>query len=53
MRVYEANIQYNATLREGSSVTMDSPSKVVEYRKDINEAYPMNEVFHVIFLNTK
>ena len=53
MRVYEASIQYTATLWEVGFHTMDTPAKVIEYMKDLNEAYPMNEVFYVILLNTK
>ncbi len=53
MRVYEASLTYTATLWEVGSTSMDTPAKVVEYMKDINEGYPMNEVFYVIFLNQK
>lgn len=32
---------------------MDTPTRAVEYLKDITDSYPMNEVFYVILLNTK
>jgi DNA repair protein RadC len=53
MRVYEASLQYTPTLWEVGFRTMDTPAKVIEYMKDLNEAYPFNEVFYVILLNTK
>jgi DNA repair protein RadC len=53
MRVYEASLQYTPTLWEVGFRTLDTPAKVIEYMKDLNEAYPMNEVFYVILLNTK
>ncbi len=53
MRVYEASLQYTPTLWEVGFHAMDTPAKVIEYMKDLNETYPMNEVFYVILLNTK
>ena len=53
MRVYEANIQYTETLFEVPFTALDTPQKVVEYMKDVNDRYPFNEVFEVIVLNRK
>ena len=53
MHVYEATIRYEATLWEVGSTVVDTPAKVLGYMKDINESFPMHEVFYVIMLNTK
>ena len=53
MRVYEAEISYKATLNEVEGRTLNEPAKVYEYLKDINELYPVQETFWVVFLTTR
>ena len=53
MRVYEAEISYRATLNEVEGRTLSDPAKAYEYLKDINELYPAQETFWVVFLTTR
>jgi DNA repair protein RadC len=53
MRVYEAEISYKATLNEVDGRSLNEPEKVYEYLKDINELYPVQETFWVVFLTTR
>jgi DNA repair protein RadC len=52
MRVYEASLAYNL-VQLGDDVTVDSPTKVVEYLKSAFAANPMQESFWVILLDRK
>ena len=53
MRVYEAEISYKATLNDVEGRSLNEPEKVYEYLKDINELYPVQETFWVVFLTTR
>lgn len=53
MRVYEAEISYQATLFEVEVTRIDEPSKAYEYLKDINESYPTQETLWVVYMTTR
>lgn len=53
MRVYEAKLVYKATSFEVGATALNTPESVYAYMRDILDAFPMQEAFHVILLNRK